>query len=156
MSSKTKIVVLHMKEVIYTGIFVVLGILLILLLIFMFLPGKGGNKEAAAPTSKYVAGVYSSSIKLNDNAIDVEVVVDEDHINSIELKNLSETVTTMYPLIQPSLDDLANQIIEKAQNNSHEIRLGANQYADDILRNLEEQLVSTAKMLRSNRQELKN
>ena len=62
-----------MKEVIYTGIFVVLGILLILLLIFMFLPGKGGkgNKEAAAPTSKYVAGVYSSSIKLNDNAIDV-------------------------------------------------------------------------------------
>lgn len=50
----------------------------------------------------------------------------------------------------------ANQIIEKAQNNSHEIRLGANQYADDILRNLEEQLVSTAEMLRSNRQELKN
>ena len=38
MSSKTKIVVLHMKEVIYTVVFVVLGILLILLLTFMFLP----------------------------------------------------------------------------------------------------------------------
>ena len=38
MSSKTKIVVLHMKEVIYTVVFIVLGILLILLLTFMFLP----------------------------------------------------------------------------------------------------------------------
>ena len=134
MSSKTKIVVLHMKEVIYTGIFVVLGILLILLLIFMFLPGKGGkgNKEAAAPTSKYVAGVYSSSIKLNDNAIDVEVVVDEDHINSIELKNLSETVTTMYPLIQPSLDDLANQIIEKQSLNDITYSQ-SNQYTSTVL-----------------------
>ena len=32
MSSKTKIVVLHMKEIIYTAVFVVLGIFLILLL----------------------------------------------------------------------------------------------------------------------------
>ena len=35
MSSKTKIVVLRMKELIYTGIFVALGILLILLLVYM-------------------------------------------------------------------------------------------------------------------------
>ena len=45
MSSKTKIVVLHLKELIYTAIFAVLGILLILLLIFMFLPDK---KEKSA------------------------------------------------------------------------------------------------------------
>ena len=38
MSSKTKIVVLHMKEIIYTVIFAVLAIILILLLIFMFRP----------------------------------------------------------------------------------------------------------------------
>ena len=38
MSSKTKIVVLHMKEVIYTVVLVFLGILLIQLLTFMFLP----------------------------------------------------------------------------------------------------------------------
>ena len=40
MSSKTKIVVLHMKELIYTVVFVVLGILLVLLLVYMFLPDK--------------------------------------------------------------------------------------------------------------------
>ena len=36
MSSKTRIWVFHMKELIYTAIFVVLGIVLLLLLIFMF------------------------------------------------------------------------------------------------------------------------
>ena len=40
MSSKTKIVVLHMKEVIYTAIFLVLAILMIALLVMMFGPGK--------------------------------------------------------------------------------------------------------------------
>ena len=36
MSAKTKIVVLHMKELVYTVIFVVLAVLLILLFVFMF------------------------------------------------------------------------------------------------------------------------
>lgn len=38
MNSKTKIVVLHLKELIYTGIFAALGILFVILLIIMFLP----------------------------------------------------------------------------------------------------------------------
>ena len=41
MSSKTKIVVLHMKEVIYTGIFVVLAIVLAVVLFLMFGKNKG-------------------------------------------------------------------------------------------------------------------
>ena len=43
MSSKTKIVVLHLKELIYTGIFVVLGILFLILMIVMFLPNLVGG-----------------------------------------------------------------------------------------------------------------
>ena len=38
MRSKTRIVVLHMKEVIYTTIFIILGIVLIFLLVYMFGP----------------------------------------------------------------------------------------------------------------------
>nr|WP_330408435.1 hypothetical protein [Roseburia sp. AF42-8] len=53
MSAKTKIVVLHMKELIYTGIFAVLGILLVLLLVYMFSPDKD---EESRETMKYVAG----------------------------------------------------------------------------------------------------
>ena len=40
MSSRTKIVVLHMKEIIYTAIFAALGILLIILLFIMFRPDR--------------------------------------------------------------------------------------------------------------------
>ena len=111
MSSKTKIVVLHLKELIYTAIFAVLGILLILLLIFMFLPDQ--KEKAAAETMQYTAGVYTSSIQLNDNAIDVEVVVDDNHINSISLVNLDEATAAMYQLMQPALDNLSQQIYKK-------------------------------------------
>ena len=45
MSSKTKIVVLHMKEIIYTAVFVALGIILIILLTFMFFPKKEKEVE---------------------------------------------------------------------------------------------------------------
>lgn len=38
MGSKTKIVVLHMKEIIYTAVFAALAILLIVLLVVMFKP----------------------------------------------------------------------------------------------------------------------
>lgn len=110
MSSKTKIVVLHMKELIYTVIFAVLGILLVLLLIYMFSPDK---EKKSQETMKYVAGVYTSSIIFNDKTMEVEVSVDANRINSIELINLDETVTAMYPLMEPALDNLAGQICEK-------------------------------------------
>lgn len=45
MHSKTKIVVLHMKELIYTGIFVLLGILFIVLLVMMFVPDKNRHRK---------------------------------------------------------------------------------------------------------------
>ena len=112
LSSKTKIVVLHMKELVYTVIFLILGALLILLLVFMFGPNKAKNKESAE-TVQYVAGVYKSSIKINDNAIDVSVVVDREKIKAVSLVNLDETVATMYPLIQPAFDNICQQIYEK-------------------------------------------
>ncbi len=110
MSSKTKIVVLHMKEVVYTGIFVALAIVLAVLLFMMF--GRDKAADPANAQAVYHAGVYTSPITLNDNTFDVEVTVDEDHINSISLKNLSETTTAMYPLMEPCLESIADQVCE--------------------------------------------
>lgn len=45
----------------------------------------------------------------------------------------------------------ANQIMDSAQNNARDIRIGANQYADDVLRALEEELIKTAETIRANR-----
>ena len=111
MSAKTKLVVFQMKELIYTGIFIALGILLILLFIFMFLPKEKNEPSAVDSASPYVAGVYTSSIVLHNQALEVEVVVDTDHINSVRLVNLNETVTTMYPLFEPVLENINKQLI---------------------------------------------
>ena len=109
MSSKTKIVVLHMKEIIYTAVFAALAVLLIVLLMFMFLPK---NKEARTNEEKYMPGVYTSTVTLNNTALEVEVTVDEAHINSIRFSNLDETVATMFPLIQPAIEDIAEQVYD--------------------------------------------
>ena len=110
MSSKTKIVVLRMKELIYTGIFVALGILLILLLVYMFAPKD--QKSSTSADAAYIPGVYTSSITLGGNAVDIAVTVSETRIEAIAFNNLDETIETRYPLMQPALDNLADQICE--------------------------------------------
>lgn len=110
MSSKTKIVVLHMKEIIYTIIFAVLAIVLILLLIFMFHPGR---RSGFSDKKIYTPGIYTSDITLNNTALEVEVTVDDTRINSIRFTNLNETITTMYPFIEPAIEDIAEQVYKK-------------------------------------------
>ena len=112
--SKTKIVVIQLKEIVYTAIFVALGILLILLLVFMFTRKDNETSPVANHSNfnkEYVAGVYTSSIKLNDNVLNMEVVLDNDHINSIRLLNIDDSISTMYPLVEPSLLKIEEQLV---------------------------------------------
>ena len=77
----------------------------------MFRPGNDGAPASSGDAdSIYIPGVYTSSIRLGNEQVNVSVSVDADHINAIDLVPLSESVTTMYPLMQPALDDLAEQI----------------------------------------------
>ena len=73
----------------------------------MFLPKY---KEAKSNEAKYMPGVYTSTLSLNNTALEVEVTVDESHINSIRFSNLDESISAMYPLIQPTIEDIAEQI----------------------------------------------
>lgn len=111
MSSNPKIVVLHLKELIYTIIFIAFAILLILLLVFMF-RSKARDKETSAPEeSTYTAGVYTSALTVNGSAMELQVTVDKNNINAIELKNTDDAVTAMYPLVLSSVEDISNQIV---------------------------------------------
>lgn len=110
MSSKTKIVVLHLKELIYTAVFLVLALLLGILLFLMFRSGATDPASADAVSGTYHPGVYRSTISLGENTFDVEVTVDADQIRSIGLTNLSESTAAAFPLMEPSLDALADQI----------------------------------------------
>ena len=123
MSAKTKIVVLHMKELIYTAIFAALGILFIVLLIMMFLPDKEKNPapDSSAPEEDsvatgsdalYIPGVYTTELVLGNQSIDVEVIVDQNSITSIRMVNLNDAITTMYPLLEPTFESICSQVYE--------------------------------------------
>lgn len=107
MSAKTKIIVVKAKELIYTALFICLAIILILLLIFMFAPEE---KSINTSGGVYTPGIYTSTITLGDTTLDVAVSVDQDHITSVSLNNLSESVTAMYPLLQPSVESINAQL----------------------------------------------
>lgn len=130
MSSKTKIIVLHMKEIIYTAIFAALGILLVILLAVMFRPGQ--NEGGASSEKRYHPGVYTSSLVLNNTGLEVEVSVDETRINSIRFASLDETVTAAYPLIQPAIEEIADQICE-TQSLDHVILPEETPYTSQII-----------------------
>ena len=69
MSSRTKIVVLRMKEIIYTAIFIGLALLLIILFFFMLRTRKADSSQTTPSVSStelktsYISGVYSDVYK---------------------------------------------------------------------------------------------
>lgn len=108
MNKKAKIVVLHMKELLYTGLFFLLGILFVIIIILMF----SGKDSSLVSDTLYTPGQYTTTLTLNGSVMDVVVTVDETNITSIELEHLEETLSVMYPLMEPTLDELSAQIIE--------------------------------------------
>ena len=113
MSSNTKIIVLKSKELIYTGIFIVLGILLILLLWYMFAPKKQSDKQTSENTEAvitYQPGVYSTQLNIGGSCPELQTTVNEHAVTHVDIVNLDETVTAMYPLVQPSVDAINEQL----------------------------------------------
>ena len=92
-----------------------------------------------------MAGVYTSSILFHDSTLDVQVIVDENRINSISLVNLNETVTTMYPLVEPALEEVSDQIIktQSVENISYQ---ADNQYTTVMLLNAVENALEKAEI----------
>lgn len=133
-----------MKELIFTGILTALGILLIVLLLTLFFP-KDNDTEESAPTSKYAAGVYTSSVMLNDTAVDVQVILDEDTIKSVSLVNLDETVETMYPLVKPAMEELSSQIVA-SQSLENITYSQNNQYTSIVLLNAIQDAIKKASL----------
>lgn len=162
MSANTKIVVLRRKELLYTGIFVALGVLFVILLLMLLLPEKDGDAsgvpdspdntaETAMPDNvadlgrssqfsevedastgavadtgavqdsvssptgadhTYIPGIYTTELILGTETVNVEVIVNDHAITSLSLADPDETLTSMYPLLQPTMDSLSEQICE--------------------------------------------
>ena len=93
MSAKTKIIVLHSKEIIYTCLFALLGVLFIFLMISMFRPKAAETGSNGVITEEnricYVPGVYNTNLILKDQAVNIEVVVDNQLLlnDILDIKN---------------------------------------------------------------------
>ena len=177
MSANTKIVVLRRKELLYTGIFAALGVLFLILLLMLLLPGKDADASSGTPDSPdntaetampdnvadlghssqfsdaedvstgasadtepvldstsgaidnagavldsvsrpagtdhtYIPGIYTTELILGSETVNVEVIVNDHAITSVSLADPSETLTTMYPLLEPTMESLNDQLCE--------------------------------------------
>lgn len=123
MNQKPKIFVFKLREIVYTLVLMFLAILLVVCLVLMF-TGKSKENRASVQTDRsedtgstaetasvYTPGIYTSTVTLGNSAADIEVTVDKDHINAIRLVNLSESAAASYPLVTPSFDHIAEQIL---------------------------------------------
>ena len=137
MSANTKIVVLRRKELLYTGIFAALGVLFIILLLMLLLPGTDTDASYGTPDSTdgtaaempdnvadvstgavadtgntYIPGIYTTELILGSETVNVEVIVNDHAITSVSLADPSETLTTMYPLLESTMESLNDQLCE--------------------------------------------
>ena len=106
---KSRFVVLRMKDIIRTGIFIIIGIALLITLIWAITPNRGASD--AGPMGSFVPGTYTSYIILHNRPVTVSVTVSEDEILDIAISELEETVEVFYPLIRPTLANLSHQVI---------------------------------------------
>ena len=109
----TKIVVLQLKELIKAAVCVLVGIVLLIMLIYFFLPKDKSGEE----TTGYIPGTYSSQVILHNSPVSVEVTVTEDQITSIELKNMAEIQEVFYPLLTPTFENISAEVIKYQSTN---------------------------------------
>jgi len=106
----TRIFVLQMKDLLRIGAIVLLGIALVVLVLVLVV-GRGRNTSEPTVYDIFVPGTYSSVIILNDKPIEVRVTVDEMQILGIYMSNMAEIQRVFYPLFEPRMHDLANEIL---------------------------------------------
>lgn len=108
MRNDTRIFIFKLRQLIMAA----LVIAAVLALAFFMLTRPGNKKEdvSSAPTSAYAAGVYTSSITLDNQTVDIQVIVDQDRIKSADIVHLEDSVAAMYPLLETSIADISSQL----------------------------------------------
>lgn len=130
-----------MKELVYTAIFLVLGVILVVLLVTMF--GTGKKEAPIAESAAYIPGIYTSSIDFKNRSVDVQVIVDKDRIKDISLVDLEDSVAVMYPLMEPTIEHLRDQILEQQSLDGITYET-ENQYTSAVLLNAIDQALKKA------------
>lgn len=67
---------------------------------------------SAGTDNTYIPGIYTTELILGSETANVEVIVNDHAITSVSLTDPSETLTTMYPLLEPTMESLNDQLCE--------------------------------------------
>ncbi len=118
----TKFVVIKFRELVKTVVFAILGVIIIVGLIYFFLP-----KEE---TAVYRPGTYYSEFTLNGETAEVEIVVDKNNIKSVSLMNMPETISVFYPLVETTAKEVGKEIVKQQ---STAIDISQNTYTAQLI-----------------------
>ena len=106
----TKFLVLRMKDIIKVGAIVAAALALIILALVFLFPGRR-SQDMPGSQNIFVPGTYASTIILNNKPVEVRVTVNEDEILYIDMSDMAEIQRVFYPLFEPRLYDLAQEIL---------------------------------------------
>ena len=98
----TRFVVIKFRELVKTIVFAILGVIIIIGLIYFFLP-----KEEE--TAVYRPGTYYSQFTLHGETAEVEIVVDKNNIKSVSLTDMPETISVFYPLVETTAKEVGKE-----------------------------------------------
>ena len=111
---KSRFVVLQMKDIVRTGIFVIIGLILLIVLIWAIMPRGAGTDMGAR---NFTPGTYTSYIIIHNRPIGISVTVDESRIIDIALSEMEESQEVFYPLIRPTMATLSAEVISRQTTN---------------------------------------
>lgn len=109
--SKPKFMVFKLKDL---WVPVIVTIITVLMIIF-FVSKFTATKPTFAPQQDYTNGDYLAQISLDNADFDVAVSIHKNAITSVELRNMNAQAKVMYPLFEPSIDHI-NQEVTKTQS----------------------------------------
>ena len=110
----TRIFVLRIKDIIRIGAIVAIGLVILSILAFFFLPGREPRDTpppAASIGALYIPGTYSASIVLNDRPLNIFVTVTEYEIIAIEMAEMYESQRMLFPLFEPMMERVSDDIL---------------------------------------------
>lgn len=104
--SKPKFMVFKLKDLWVPVIVTIVAILMVVFFVSRFT----ATKPTFAPQQDYSNGDYVAKISLDNAEFNVAVSIHKNAITSVELRNMDERAKIMYPLFEPSMSYINDQV----------------------------------------------
>ena len=103
--SKTRFMVIRLKELIKTAVFAVIGAAIIIALIITLVPDSSNDK--------YKSGTYTTNIVIGDETASVSLTFDKKSITDVTFIPTSGTLAVFYPSAQTTADEICAKILSE-------------------------------------------